>query len=234
MERLAAYMSAFAKLLGNDGEVRFENVSAGSLLLLSRVTVAAVEALEERISTADLQADNSPAARRACAEILELMATDRTSGSIQVERTPGVRVRLLQLTPQRVAERIRVKDHNPIRGVPVSLSFGEARVTLRLQDGPRNYGQISLPRALAMELVDERCLMRVHIRLDGEGAWELQDSGAWRLASFNAKSWAKLDDTPLKDVVRAIRDDAAEAFDAIGEPVTYFREIRGDPEDRAH
>lgn len=211
MDRLAAYLSAFAKLLGNQSSVHFDRVDSGStkpVALVEREASPKVWARVERIERMTVQApaNDEYAAYR---ELNELARADNATG------------RLVRIPAQ--GEPSVVLDF-PGRDSPQPQTFGPfteaaevdgeivriggrdstAHVTLVDRQGHAWRGEISkdLAQLMAPFLYKE-------VRVRGDARWERSDAGAWRLLAFKIGAFQALPDEGLMDEIsklRALRD----------------------------
>lgn len=81
MDRLARYMGAFARLLGEPTSVHFDKLIEGSACIVARIEDTAIPKVEERI--ARIASGDPPAdARQAIETLDELLASDNTDGAL--------------------------------------------------------------------------------------------------------------------------------------------------------
>ena len=81
MERLAEYVAAFAKLLGEQGNVHFRSIEAGSAVLVAAIDAPAEPKVRERM-VAVHDGGGPSDARKAFADLDEMLRKDNATGAL--------------------------------------------------------------------------------------------------------------------------------------------------------
>ena len=65
------------------------------------------------------------------------------------------------------------------------------------------------------------------LRVHGDGRWERDAAGRWIMKQFNITSFDVLDDAPLGEVARRLRDVEGSGWKEIEDPAAELRHLRG-------
>jgi hypothetical protein len=109
-----------------------------------------------------------------------------------------------------------------IDGVPIRVGGEGDSVPVHLQERGRPIHICIAKRDVARQL--EAFLFTTTVRAQGAGKWCREEDGPWRLMEFTIHSFRKLEETPLRDVLKRLR--AVSGFDRIKNPLARLNKIR--------
>jgi hypothetical protein len=221
MERLAEYMAAFAKLLGEPQGVHFDDVREGSAVLVANVDVPAQPKVRDRVyrlRTGDAPQD----VVKAFNDLDELLRKDNATGELAgdddevVVPFPG-RNRKPPLTfgPFR--------QDGSLEGQVVRIGGTDDTVPVHLRDGDIIHIGQTTPEAARLIAPH---LYGPTLRVHGTGTWFRDGVGAWLLKSFRISSFEVLDDADLGRVVDALRRVKGSTWNEVPDPVRVLLEER--------
>lgn len=223
MARLAEYMQKFAKMLGHENAVHFQELRAGSTQLAARVEheqIPKVHAQLERIA----QGEAPPDIAKAQDELDRLLAADNAAGFIykdddqdaKVIDFPGVnRTKPISYGP--------FTEEGTLDGVLISIGGADQTVHLRLQNGDVTYTGLETSRDIARRLG-----MHLYepIRARGSGRWFREESGSWTLRRFKVVDFEVLEKTDLRTAVGKLRAIAGGDWKSMDDPIAALKAIR--------
>lgn len=70
------------------------------------------------------------------------------------------------------------------------------------------------------------------IRVMGNGRWKRDTEGHWILVRFDIKDFEVLDDRPLPDLVRELRNVPGSGWRDVEDPLTELRRLREEADNR--
>ena len=208
MERLAAYLAAFARLLGNKDRVHFDRLDPGSTASVARVEREAVPKVFARIDGAR-RAEAANDVSDALEEINDLARADNALARVDRRPANGERTTVL---------------HFSGRDTPVQSKFGpfteatelvgelvriggkdeSAHATLIDAEGRSWSGEIKKDLAQAMA----HYLYKT-VRVAGDVRWMRDEDGAWKMLALRFSTFEQLSNEGLLSAVknlRALRD----------------------------
>lgn len=227
MERLAAYMSDLAKLVGNIESVHFLAIEPGSAALKYRVDEAVATGANLRIRAAHAGAGPRDALQ-AYHALNRKLVEDRSSGLIQeadgaeIIQFPGGRVE-----PEEELRGFGQRDS--LDGVVqrVGRSRREASVLIETRD--RQNLPARTYKSTAQRLA--RHIFGSEVRLHGYGIWMRTRDGVWMLSDFWINDFEVLEDTPLADVIAELHAIEGSEWPNLPDPWDELDRLRhGDPE----
>ena len=95
---------------------------------------------------------------------------------------------------------------------------------LLLQDTDGTTYRCNASRTVARELAHH--LFGDLVRVQGTGKWRRTPERAWELDEFKVKSWEAIEQTPLEDAVRALREVEGSQWNTFFDPQAELRELR--------
>lgn len=221
MERLAEYMIALAKLLGEPHSVHFEGVRDGSAVLVAKVEIPAQPKVRERVYR--LRAGDAPQEMvRAFNDLDDLLRKDNATGELASD-DGGVVVPFPGRDRQQPITFGPFKQDGSLEGQVVRIGGTDETVPVHLRDGDIiHIGQTTpdTARLIAPHLYGPT--LRVH----GTGTWFRDGDGAWLLKSFKISSFEVLDDADLDKVVSALRRVKGSTWNEVPDPVRTLLEER--------
>jgi len=201
MERLAAYVAAFARLLGQKSEVHLEGIREGSAILCARVDPPAQPKVHDRLG-AFRDGNALEDVKRAYKELDDLLAADNATGRLTGGDTDNIiefpgrnRPTPLKYGPFR-------KDGH-LEGQIVRIGGRDKSIHIHLRDGPVVYSAIETTAETAKQLGSY--LFDPVVRLFGTGTWFRDENGGWVLQRFVVHRFEVLDDEPLLDVIARLQ-----------------------------
>lgn len=221
MDRLAAYLAEFARLLAGGPAVHLEGVEPGSAVLRARVdevqsdvTRVRVESISIGTAAVDVQ--------KAVKSIDQMLEADGKSGRL---RGPDNVV----LVDFRGAGRERPVRYGPYRqtgsldGVVAKIGGFDATVPVWLEDHDRTYRcstSVELSKELALHYRGEP------VRVHGTGRWLRNEAGEWVLDQFTIESFVELDTAPMADVLAKAREIKGSEWSEAADPFVMARHLR--------
>ena len=221
MERLAEYMAALAKLLGEPHGVHFDDVREGSAVLVAKVDVPAQPKVRERVYRLK-SGDAPPDVVKAFHDLDELLRKDNATGELSSDNS-GVVVSFPGRNKQLPLTFGPFKQDGSLEGQVVRIGGTDDTVPVHLRDGEIiHIGQTTpeTARQIAPNLYGPT--LRVH----GTGTWFRDGDGAWLLKSFKISSFEVLDDADLDKVVGALRRVKGSTWNEVPDPVRELLEER--------
>lgn len=215
MERLAEYMAALAKLLGQSSEVHFQKVEPGSAVLVAAVDEPARPKVRDR--TEKVRDGVAPQdAVKAYGELDNLLRKDNAKG-----RLVGAAGAVIIPFPGR--DRVEqvsfgaVRQAGTIDGQLIRVGGTGDTIPVHLRDGDVVYTGLYTDVATSQRLADH--YMKGPLRLSGTGVWMRSDEGNWTLDSFKVVDFVLLDDAPLTELVSALRSVGGNRWSEITDPI---------------
>jgi hypothetical protein len=202
MGRLAEYMGTLAKLLGYPEHTHFVRLEEGSAKLVHKVDAVDAPKVQARIQGA-ARGDGPQDALIAKEKLDQLLANDNAVGELMREDGrvvipfPG-RTRPKPLTFP------AFRQDGSIDGQVVSIGGRDATAHAIIQAGEISYTGLTMGREVARELAHH--LYGAKIRVIGSGRWERRPDGAWKLLDFRVDRFVVLDESPMDQVLRDIRE----------------------------
>lgn len=221
MERLAEYMTALAKLLGEPQSVHFDGVREGSAVLVANVEVPAMPKVRQRVHR--LQLGEAPQdVAKAFNELDELLRSDNATGELRSE-DDGVVVPFPGRERPAPVTFGPFKQDGSLEGQVVRIGGTDATVPVHLRDG--NIILIGQTTPDTARLIAPH-LLGPTLRVHGTGTWFRDGGGAWLLRSFKIDGFEVLDDTELHEVVGALRRVKGSTWNEVPDPVRTLLEER--------
>ncbi|TWB75525.1 hypothetical protein FBZ87_104633 [Nitrospirillum amazonense] len=227
MARLAEYMAELAALLGNKDSVHFVRLDAGSVEMVHRVDPVDRPKVEARLGA--LRAgDGATDAVRAFRCLDDMLANDNAVGTLA--DAGAVLIDFPGRTRPKPVDYGAFNEQGSLDGVLVKIGGLADIVPVHLQE-VGEAGQVHICQA-RRDLVRE---MAPHIfggplRVQGTGRWRREPNGAWKMAHFTIAAFEVLDDAPLVDVVKRLRDVPGSGWRAVEHPLTTLADLRGKDE----
>lgn len=215
MERLGEYLTALAKLLGEEGSVHFKKVVEGSAILVADVDLSARPKVRERIRGIR-EGHGAKDALKAFAELDEMLRKDNATGAL----LDGVDAIVIPF-PGRLRPEPLVfgpfRQEGTLDGQVIRVGGKDDTVPVHLQDGAVIYIGLNATRDMARRL--GAMIYGPTIRVHGTGVWFRAGDGSWQLRSFKISDFEVLDETSLTDVVASLRRVGAKEWAELSDPV---------------
>jgi hypothetical protein len=225
MERLAEYVAAFAKLLGEGANVHFRSIEPGSAVLVAAIDQPVQVNVRERV-VAVRDGGGPSDARKAFADLDDMLRKDNATGALSdgaadvVIRFPGRnRPEPLVYGPFR--------QDGTIDGQLIRVGGKDETVPVHLRDGAIIHAGLICTPETARRIAPH--LYGPTLRLHGTGTWFRTGAGAWELRSFRINDFEVLDDASLLEVVGALRKVKGSDWSTVPDPVrALLAERHGD------
>ena len=225
MERLALYVGALARLMGEPAQVHFETVRAGSAVLVARVDESAQPKVRDRVSSVrDGRATQDVC--KAFGDLDELLRKDNATGELVGDAGAVVIPFPGRNRPEPLVFGPFTQEGS-LDGQVIRIGGKDDTVHVQLRDGAVVHtGLWTTPdqaRNLAQHFLGP--VLRVH----GTGRWLRVEDGGWKLDGFKIASFEVLDEAPLADVVAALRRVEGSHWGDVPDPVVeLLNERHGD------
>ena len=222
MARLAEYMGELARLLGKVDQVHFVRLEAGSTVLVQRVEPEAASDVKERLHA--LRQHNRPDdAAKAFTTLDRYLADDNATGLLQ----EGEGAEVLRFPGREAPAPLTFGAFNQtgvLDGVLIRIGGRDDTVPAHLRDGDTIH-LCNATRDMAKRLAVH--LYGPPLRVHGNGRWERDADGGWVMKRFNITSFDVLDDAPLGEVARRLRDVKGSGWKEVEDPTAELRHLRG-------
>ena len=224
MARLAEYMADLASLFGHKEHVHFDRVAPGSAVLVQHVDDDHRDRVRERLDSASVDGavpiDVADAVESLNARLAKDDATGRLSdrSGAEVICFPG-------------RDRPSPRTFGPFNemcsfdGMLIRVGGKDESVPVHLQAGDKIH-ICNADRALARRLAPH--LYEGTLRVWGEGRWEREADGSWKLHRFNISEFKLLDDAPLGQVVEQLRAVKGSGWKKFDDPIAEIMRLRRD------
>jgi hypothetical protein len=216
MKRLAEYVAAFAKLLGEEANVHFGRVENGSAVLIATIDLPARPKVADRVHGLR----NGTASRdvlKTFNDLDEMLREDNATGAL-------------------IGDVDEVVVPFPGRNRPVPLIFGPFKQEgtldgqvyriggkdetkhVHIRDGVLEFSELVTTEAIALRL--RHHLFGGTLRFHGQGTWFRCGDGTWQLKGFRISDFEELDDQPLSEVIAKLRKVKGNRWNEVPDPVS--------------
>lgn len=205
MSRLAQYLAALARMLGHDDHIHFVGVEQGSAKLRAAVEPVDAPKVEARLN--GVRVGDAPKEALAAKQALEdLLANDNAVGTL----TEGADERVVLPFEGRNRRKLLTfapfREETSIDGVIVSIGGRDSTAHAQLQDGDVLHVGVTMDRQLARELA--KLLYGSPVRLFGNGRFERNDAGVWKMTDFRVDRHEVLNDASVREALDTVRSVA--------------------------
>lgn len=225
MARLAEYMQRFAKMLGHEDAVHFEDVRPGSTRLAARIEheqIPKVRARLDQVARGEAPSD----VVRAYHELDRLLADDNATGSISEDGERGAEIIAFPGASRPVpASYGPFTEEGSLDGVLISVGGADQTVHLKLQNGETIYTGIETNREIARRLAKH---LYEPVRVSGSGRWHREPDGTWMLRRFRVAAFEVLRQTDLRTAVDELRAIPGNDWKTMDDPLAVLRALRDD------
>ena len=223
MARLAEYMADLARLFGHADHVHFNRLEAGSAVLVQHVDPEVGPVVQERLRT--VSANSTPADVAEPFRAINLrLAKDNATGSLmeaggnEIIHFPG-----RDKPPPRTFGPF--KQLCAFDGVLIRVGGKDDTVPVHLQAGTTIH-ICNSTRDMARRLAPH--LYQGTLRVGGEGRWERESNGHWKLIRFDISKFEQLDDAPIDEVVQRLREVKDSGWRQFDDPLAEIQRLRHD------
>ena len=202
MARLAEYLSALAKLIGHPEHTHFVRVDEGSARLVHKVDAVDAPKVETRLN--GVRVGSAPRDALAAFQTLEdLLVNDNAVATFTEVTTGRVLVPFVGRNRPKPLTFPPFRENTSINGQIVSIGGRDDTAHATLQDGSIFHTNVNMKRELARSL--GKLLYGPSVRLHGNGRFERQADGVWKMLDFKVERFEMLDERPLADTFTAMR-----------------------------
>jgi hypothetical protein len=227
MERLAEYMAALARLLGEGTNVHFGGVFEGSVAVRAGVDEPARPKVRSRVHA--LRAGTAPQdARRAFDDLDEMLRNDNAYGSL-VGDVEGV---VIPFPGKRRPEPVvfgPFRQDGTLEGQVYRIGGKDESKHVHVRTAKEDLSVLTATEEVALRL--RHHLFGGTLRFHGSGTWYRHGDGRWELKAYRIHDFEPLDDTPLSEVVAQLRAVEGHHLGSMPDPV---RQLLSDRRGEAH
>jgi hypothetical protein len=202
MARLAEYLAALAKMFGHPDHTHFVGVEPGSAKL--RTAVEAVDAPKVETRLNNVRIGEGPKDALQGKQALEdLLANDNAVGTLTEGDGDRVVLAFVGRNRPKVLTFPPFREDTSIDGQLVSIGGRDSTAHATLQDGEVFHVGVTMRRELARDLA--KLLYGPTVRMHGNGRFERQANGVWKMSDFRVDRYDVLDDRSVHDALEAAR-----------------------------
>ena len=222
MARLAEYIADLARLFGYKEHVHFVRVEQGSLVAVQQVEQEYAPLVHERLSTANNVEGVPDDVADAVESLNHRLAKDGATGSLRDD--VGA-----EIIPFPGRDKPSPQTFGPFKqpctfdGVLIRVGGKDDTVPVHLQAGDAIH-ICNSTRDMARRLAPH--LYRGTLRVWGDGRWERESDGHWRLIRFDISKFEELDDAPIDEVVQRLREVKDSGWRRFDDPLAEIQRLR--------
>ena len=224
MARLAEYIADLARLFGYKEHVHFDRVEQGSLVAVQQVEQEYAPLVHERLRTANKVEGVPDDVADAVESINHHLAQDGATGSLRDDGGA-------EIIPFPGRDKPPPQTFGPFKqpctfdGVLIRVGGKDDTVPVHLQAGDAIH-ICNSTRDMARRLAPH--LYRGTLRVSGDGRWERESDGHWRLIRFDISKFEELDDAPIDEVVQRLREVKDSGWRQFDDPLAEIQRLRHD------
>lgn len=202
MARLAEYMAALAKMFGHAEHTHFVGVEKGSAKLRTAVDPVDAPKVEARLNGVRIgDAPKDAIAGKLALE--DLLANDNAVATLTEGDTDRVVIPFIGRNRPKALTFPPFREDTSIDGVLVKIGGKDPSAHATLQDGDVFHVGVTMRRELARELAP--LLYGPTIRMFGNGRFERQADGVWKMSDFKVDRYDRLDERPIGEALALMR-----------------------------
>lgn len=202
MARLAEYMAALAKMFGHAEHTHFVAVEKGSAKLRTAVDPVDAPKVEARLNGVRIgDAPKDAIAGKLALE--DLLANDNAVATLTEGDTDRVVIPFIGRNRPKALTFPPFREDTSIDGVLVKIGGKDPSAHATLQDGDVFHVGVTMRRELARELAP--LLYGPTIRMFGNGRFERQPDGVWKMSDFKVDRYERLDERPIGEALAVMR-----------------------------
>jgi hypothetical protein len=203
MARLAEYLNALAKMLGNSDHIHFVRLDKGSAMLVHKVDAVDAPKVETRLNNVRL--GSAPKEALAARKLLnDLLANDNAIGTLNEVATGRVVLPFEGRNREKPLTFPPFREDTTVDGQVVSVGGRDSTAHAMLQDGDTFHVNLTMKRDVAQELAKR--LYGKQVRLYGNGRFERQPDGVWKMHDFRVDRFEDLREQPIAEALTEIRE----------------------------
>ena len=221
MSRLAEYMAALARLMGEVQCVHFVRLEGGSAAVVHSIESKAVSQVRKRIqSVVGEDTPNDVAA--AFAGLNRLLATDNATGSLS-DTASDLAIEFPGRDQQELVTFGAITQPGVLDGELIRIGGRDETVPVHLRDGDLIH-ICNASRETARRLGSH--LYGRTLRVRGTGRWERDGDGTWSLVRFNIEEFEVLDGALMSEIVGRLRGTEGSGWKNIDDPMVELERLR--------
>ncbi|QQN73174.1 hypothetical protein [Croceicoccus sp. YJ47] len=229
MQRLAAYLSALARMFGHEEHTHFVGIEKGSAKLRAAVDPIDAPKVETRLH--GVRIGTAPKDALAAKDQLEdLLANDNAIATLTVGGDDIVVLPFAGRTRKKPLNFPPFREDTSLDGTIVSIGGRDSSAHAILQDGETIHAGITMRRELAKELA--LLLYGEPVRLYGNGRFERLPDGDWKMSDFKVDRFERLDGNKIADVIIKARKTLGSQLRS-ADAVKQLLALRGNEEDES-
>ena len=202
MARLAEYMAALAKMFGHAEHTHFVAIEKGSSKLRTAVDPVDAPKVEARLNGVRIgDAPKDAIAGKLALE--DLLANDNAVATLTEGDTDRVVIPFIGRNRPKALTFHPFREDTSIDGVLVKIGGKDPSAHATLQDGDVFHVGVTMGRELARELAP--LLYGPTIRMFGNGRFERQPDGMWKMSDFKVDRYERLDERPIGEALTLMR-----------------------------
>ncbi|WP_156140939.1 hypothetical protein [Sphingomonas sp. 37zxx] len=202
MARLAEYLTALAKMLGHPEHTHFVRVDEGSAKLVHKVDAVDAPKVENRLN--NVRIGSAPKDAMAAKQALEtLLANDNAVGSLTETISGRVIIPFAGRDRAKPLSFPPFREDTTVEGQVVAVGGRDSTAHATLQDGDTFHVNLSMKRDIARDLA--KLLYGPLVKLHGNGRFERQPDGVWRMLDFRVERFELLDERSIADTLSRVR-----------------------------
>lgn len=202
MERLAQYLAALAKMFGHTDHTHFRGITEGSAKLHTVIDPVDAPKVEARLNGVRIgDAPKDAIAGKLALE--DLLANDNAVATLTEGDTDRVVIPFIGRNRPKALAFPPFREDTSIDGVLVKIGGKDPSAHATLQDGDVFHAGVTMRRQLARELAP--LLYGPTIRMFGNGRFERQPDGVWKMTDFKVDRYERLDERPIGEALAQIR-----------------------------
>ncbi|MBJ7527688.1 MAG: hypothetical protein JHD10_10705 [Sphingomonadaceae bacterium] len=202
MARLAEYLVALSKMLGHAEHTHFVRLDKGSAMLVHKVDAVDAPKVEARLNNVRLGAapKDALAARKT---LDDLLANDNATGTLTEVASGRLVLPFEGRNRPKPLTFPPFREDTTIDGQVVSIGGRDSTAHAILQDGDTFHVNLTMKRDVARELAKR--LYGTLVRLYGNGRFERQIDGIWKMHDFRVDRFEDLKEQPIVEALTDIR-----------------------------
>ena len=222
MARLAEYIADLARLFGYKEHVHFDRVEQGSLVAVQQVEQEYAPLVHERLSAANNAEGVPDDVADAVESLNHHLAKDGATGSLRDDAGEVIKFPGRDKPPPQTFGPF--KQPCTFDGVLIRVGGKDDTVPVHLQAGDAIH-ICNSTRDMARRLAPH--LYRGTLRVWGDGRWERESDGRWKLIRFDISKFEELDDAPIDEVVQRLREVKDSGWRQFDDPLAEIQRLRG-------
>jgi hypothetical protein len=201
MLRLGEYISQFGRLMGEQANVHFQKLTAGSTNVATLVDWEAAPKVKQTLA-AVRRGDAEQAAMGAFRHINKMLRDDNATAECRVQ---GQRAVILQFPGrnEQASAAISLRQQGSVVGFVNRVGLGvDATAHVQLVVGEKKVSTFETTNLIAKELGK---LLGRPVRMTGDGKWKRDEEGLWAIEQFTIFSFEAMEEEAFVDALEKIR-----------------------------